>query len=416
MKVAIVGAGFTGLSVAYKLTKEKITVDIFEKEKSLGGLASSFSLPNWQNPLEKHYHHWFTNDSHALDLIKELGLEQDLIFPKTTTSIYYQGNSYPFNSPLDLLNFHPLKLSSRVRTGVILLYLKILPKVWAIELEKFTAYYWLEKWFGKQSFEILWQPLLLGKFGALASKINMAWFWARIKKRTMRLGYLHGGYQKLIDSMAHEINQNGGKFFLSTSFDSNHVSKYDKVIVTAPTDYFLNTFRNLPVEYKRRLSQIPHLHALNFVMITKKKFLDRVYWLNINENNFPFIGVIQQTNMIDCSSYGNQHITWVANYLPPNHPYLKMTPDMLYKTYLPFLKKINKDFDFQGSIINCYTFLGKFAQPVFPVHYSRVKPDFITPFDNVYLANMDMVYPWDRGTNYAIELGYEVAKMVTRES
>lgn len=41
----------------------------------------------------------------------------------------------------------------------------------------------------------------------------MAWFWARIKKRSTKLGYLKGGFQVLINTLEKEIKKNGGKIF-----------------------------------------------------------------------------------------------------------------------------------------------------------------------------------------------------------
>jgi len=32
----------------------------------------------------------------------------------------------------------------------------------------------------------------------------------------------------------------------------------------------------------------------------------------------------------------------------------------------------------------------------------------------LYLANMQQVYPWDRGTNYAVEIGEKVVKLVDK--
>ena len=84
----------------------------------------------------------------------------------------------------------------------------------------------------------------------------------------------------------------------------------------------------------------------------------------------------------------------------------------LLNVYLPYLKRINPNFGYQISNIKYQIFLGPYAQPVFTINYSQIKPDFMTPIPHVYLANMDMVYPWDRGTNYAIELGYRVANLV----
>ena len=53
-------------------------------------------------------------------------------------------------------------------------------------------------------------------------------------------------------------------------------------------------------------------------------------------------------------------------------------------------------------------FKAPFAQPIIPINYSKILPKFETPFKNVFLANIEQVYPWDRGTNYAVELGKKV--------
>ncbi len=42
MRIAIIGAGFTGLSAAYDLIKQKHEVVIFEKDTNPGGLAIGY--------------------------------------------------------------------------------------------------------------------------------------------------------------------------------------------------------------------------------------------------------------------------------------------------------------------------------------------------------------------------------------
>lgn len=414
MRVAVVGAGFTGLSAAYYLSQKGHLVTVFEKENVLGGLAAGFKKSNWQFNLEKHYHHWFTNDSYALNLIEELHLTKDLIIPRSITSIYYQNKIYPFNAPLDVLRFSPLNYPERLYTGLILLYLKVLPKNWAIKLEKETAINWIRNTFGRKISAILWEPLLKGKFGKFANTVNMAWFWARIKKRTPKLAYLLGGYQKLLEKMAEKISNNGGQIIFNTSFESKNTSKFDKVIVTTPSFIFTEIFPRLSTAYKKKLTAIPHLHAYNLLLISKEKFLANDYWLNINEESFPFIGIVQHTNLADSKFYNGRQLTWIANYLAPDHPYLKMDKLKLFNLYTPYLKKINPDFNLNLKNENLELFYGPFAQPVVGKNYSRKKPDFTTPLKKVYLANMDMVYPWDRGTNFAIELGYRVAEMISK--
>ncbi len=412
MKIAIVGAGFTGLTAAYKLSQKGYEVTVFEKEKELGGLASAFKLPEWQWPLEKHYHHWFQNDFSVINLIKELKLTKKLFFPKSLTSIYYQNKIYPFNTPFQILSFTPLSFFDRLRLGIVSLYFKLLPPPIAQTLEKATAYEFIPKYFGQSCFEIVWKPLLEGKFSSYAKIVNMAWFWARIKKRTPKLGYIEGGYQTIIDALAKKIKEKKGKILLGRTFNKKLSSSFDKVIVTAPSTAFINMFPQLPKSYLQNIKSIPHLHALNLLLLSKDKFLDRTYWLNITDRNFPFIGVIEHTNMINPKYYAGNHLIWVANYLPENHSYLKMSAQQLFNVYLPYLQRINPAFNFKSGIKNLKLFYGPFAQPVFPINYSKIKPEFKTPLPNVYLANMDMVYPWDRGTNYAVELGAQVAKKI----
>lgn len=412
MKIAVVGAGFTGLTAAYKLVQHGHRVTVFEKASHAGGLAAVYKRKEWEYPLEKHYHHWFTNDTYALNLIRELGFGKDILVLNTVTSVYVNNRKFPMNSPADLITFSPLSVPERIRMGVALLYLKLIPPQIAIRLEKYTAHEWMMKYMGKKGFSILWQPLLEGKFSMFARKVNMAWFWGRIKKRTMKLAYLKGGYGRIITALEKEIRKMGGEFQYNTGFEKRFVPRFDKIIVTTPSIVFASMFDNLPKGYTDKLRTIPHLHAYNLLLISKKKFLDSEYWLNINDREYPFIGVIEHTNMIEKIHYGGRHLIWIANYLPPEHPFLKMNKRDLLKKFIPYLRKINPDYDFDSDLENYELFFGHFAQPVFYSNYSRFRPQFTTPIPNVYLANMDMVYPWDRGTNYAIELGLEVAKIV----
>src|SRR3972149_9991409 len=155
MKIAILGAGLTGLTAAYYLVRQGHEGSVFEKEPIHGGLASGFKEKSWEWPLERFYHHFFANDWKAIRLIKELGLESKLFFQKPITAIYYQppaishqlSATYPFDSPLALLAFPRLSLIEKLRTGVALAYLKTFANYKS--MEQTTAKRWLEKTMGK---------------------------------------------------------------------------------------------------------------------------------------------------------------------------------------------------------------------------------------------------------------------------
>ncbi|MEK9201173.1 MAG: FAD-dependent oxidoreductase, partial [Patescibacteria group bacterium] len=156
--------------------------------------------------------------------------------------------------------------------------------------------------------------------------------------------------------------------------------------------------------------------AVNLVLALKKPFLsDGTYWLNINESNMPFLAVVEHTNFMPQASYGDDHLVYVGNYLSTDHPFFGFTSKQLINKFLPSLKKINPEFK-SDWIRDSWVFKAPFAQPIVTTHYSQLIPPMTTPVNNLFLANIQQVYPYDRGTNYAVELGEKAAKLCTSES
>jgi hypothetical protein len=87
-----------------------------------------------------------------------------------------------------------------------------------------------------------------------------------------------------------------------------------------------------------------------------------------------------------------------------------MAPEEVIDSYLPHLRKVNKDFD-KGWISNYWVFRERSAQPIVTLNYSERIPDHRTPLTGLYLANTSQIYPEDRGTNYSVRLGNDIAKI-----
>jgi len=176
----------------------------------------------------------------------------------------------------------------------------------------------------------------------------------------------------------------------------------------------LQVAKGLPEDYTQNLSSLKGLGAVNLVLSLKRKFLsDGTYWLSIGETKFPFLAVVEHTNFMQSSNYGGENIIYIGNYLPNNHEYFQKDADFLLSEYMPYLKKINPSFS-RDLVIGSWVFKAPFAQPIVPLNYSKLMPSMETPIENLYLANIEQVYPWDRGTNYAIELGEKAARMVLK--
>ncbi len=218
MKIAIIGAGFGGMAAAYDLRKAGHQVTIFESAGFVGGLASGFKEPHWDWSVEKFYHHWFQTDASMLGLIRELGWQDRVRFPRPLTVMYHEGKFYPFDSILKALLFPGLGFGiNKIRFGFVGLFLR-LTNNWRA-LEKVTADAWMLKWAGREVYEKMWKPLLIGKFGPYYRDVNMAWMWARIKARTTRLGTFEGGFQAFADAFAARLGEMGVEFRLGTAVE-----------------------------------------------------------------------------------------------------------------------------------------------------------------------------------------------------
>jgi protoporphyrinogen oxidase len=404
MRVAIVGAGFTGLAAGLELSRRGIGVTIFEQGDRVGGLAVGFRRPGWKWTVEKFYHHIFTNDKAIIKLSREMGLSPR--WHRPATAVYYskeegrkkkeEGEFRQFDSAKNLLEFPRLGVIDKIRMGAVLGGCKFLSN--GKFLEKWPAETALMKLMGQTGYELIWKPLLVGKFNDFADKVNLAWFWARIKKRTARLGTFPGGFQALAEKMADKIRENGGAIILNQKIDINKLTrKFDAVLSTLPET-------NAKVDY---------LDAHVLFLELKRQFLPDIYWLNILDRNFPFLVLGEHTNFVSANNFGGSYLLYAGNYLPQNHRLFSLSSNEVVKEFYPWLVKINPKFASQ-DIIAASVFRGAFAQPVMTVNYSKLIPE-MKRRENLYVANQAMIYPWDRGTNYAVELGQKAAKLILNE-
>ncbi len=424
--IAIIGAGVTGLTAAYELTRAGHRVTVYEARPYAGGLASGFHDERWEWPLERFYHHWFASDQEAISLIRELGAAGRLFFPRPTTSIYYRGRIYPFDSPMRVLRFTPLPFHDRLRVGLVTLYLRLLRR-WE-PLEGVTAEEWTRRAVGPRAYEILWKPLLISKFGPDEYRnVNMAWFWARLHKRTPRLGYFVGGFQGFVDILVERVTAQRGRILLNAPVrriqpaEEKWVVEYaggwashEGVIATCAPGVLADLAPDLPADYGARLRALKSLGAVTLVLALRRPLTQGHYWINLPKGDeFPFMGLVEHTNYISPDHYGGDRIVYCGDYLPPDHPIFGMDKGTLLEHYWPGLVRIQPEIR-PDWVRAFWMFTEPYAQPVPTLYHSRNVLSLKTPLPGLWMANMSQVYPWDRGTNYAVELGRRVAREVSQ--
>jgi protoporphyrinogen oxidase len=417
--INIVGAGFTGLSLGYYLAKAGWKVNIFEKDSEPGGLAGSFKVEG--ENLEKFYHHWFTNDLHIMDLIKELDSEDRIVIRPTRTGMYYANNFFKLSSPLDLLKFNPLSLINRIRLGFVVLAVRLVND-WK-KLEHITAKDWLIKICGKQGYSVVWEPLLKGKFGRYSETVSAVWFWNKLKLRggsrgeagKENLAYYKGGFASLAESVANKIIEFGGTInynteVISVNEDSEiklangSLLKADKVVITTPLPITAKILAaSVKPDYIDKINQIQYIGNICLTLELSKS-LSEIYWLNVNDPGFPFVGIIEHTNFEPVETYKGRHIVYLSKYLPTDEKLYNMSEEEFYEYAIPYIQRMFPEFK-KDWVLDYHVWKEPYSQPLVTKHYSKLIPNFETPIPGVYINTMAQIYPEDRGTNYAVREG-----------
>jgi protoporphyrinogen oxidase len=278
---------------------------------------------------------------------------------------------------------------------------------------------------------------LIGKFGTDFNRVNMAWLWARLYVRSFKLGYFKGGFQTFVDRLADKVTALGGEIKLTCpvqkikreangrftlTVDGQSVS-FDACLATTSPGLLSKLAPDLPQIYLKQLLNLKSMAAVVMTFALKRPLMaaSNTYWLNIpasspdkSQNELPFLALVEHTNYIDKTHYGDDNIIYAGDYVQPDHPYMQMSHAELETVFTASFTKINPEFR-PDWIRKSWLFRESYAQPVPLLNHSDNIPTIHTPIPGLYFASMSQVYPWDRGTNFAVEIGRRAARLIHRD-
>lgn len=426
-KIAIVGAGFSGMTAALDLIKDGYEVTIFEGTGGPGGLAAGFKEPGWEWSVENFYHHWFTSDAHMFRLFKELGVEKKVLVRHPTTVMYYKEKFYPFDSILSALLYPGLGFGlNKIRFGLVGVYMR-LTKNWK-PMEKTTVYAWMCKWAGEKVYREMWEPMVIGKFSErYARVVNMAWMWARFHVRSTKLVTYEGGFQAFADDFARILVEKGVNIRYNSPVEqitsaaghrvclkvNGQEQTFDRVLVTLSPAQMAKMAPQLPQEYLQGLLALKSLGAVVLVISLKHQLSrEGYYWFNLPKSaGFPFLALVEHTNFQPAEKFGGEHLIYCGDYLSTDHEYFSMNAEELLQKFMPSFTRINPDFK-PKWVNRVWLKKATYAQPVPLVNHSRNIPAIKTPLEGLYFASMSQVYPYDRGTNFAVGIAHEASDLI----
>lgn len=431
--VVIVGAGFTGLTAAYELTKKGLRVCLVDADTSPGGLAGTFEFSDGVR-LEKYYHHWFNNDTYVPDLARDLGMENDVLTLPSKTGVYFSGKMWKLSTPMDLLRFTPLSFIDRIRLGLLVFQVRRV-KDWHT-IENLSIREWLEPLCGKSVFRVVWEPLIRSKFSIYAEDVNAVWFWKKLvlrgstrdKRGGEVLAYFKGGFGRLIDAMVTHIERAGGVVKLGEKVigvvaDGNRLTALQtdrgeinggKFLFTPAFPIIADIFSaTADPEWISRLRRVRYLGNMCLVLRLDRSLSD-TYWLNVNDPGFPYVGVIEHTNFDGAENYKGSHIVFLSRYLATEDPVWNYNDQEYLELALQHLTRMFPEME-RSSILDYRVWRTEYGQPVTERGYSKYVPDKGTPYENAFISTMAQIYPEDRGTNYAIREGRDIVIRMSKK-
>jgi len=408
-------------------------VTILEAGPDFGGLAGSFRLEG--QPVERFYHFICRSDHHLIQLVGELGLNDQLRWKQTRTSFYYNGRLYSFGTPFDLLRFSAVPWLQRMRFGLHILQSRYRSQ-WKW-LDQLPAKPWLIENIGEQAYQVIWHPLLRVKFGDYYDKISAAWIWHRIWRvaKSRRhlweresFGYLEYGSATLIDRLVDWLRAQPtadlrtGVRVQPLEIHDNRVTGVRVGKEQIPCDAVISTVA-LPVldqlapgqtdPYFVKARQINYIGVVCALFSLRQPFSPS-YWTNTNDPRISFNGFIEQTNLNQNLHEAGLNLVYVPFYLPTSEPRYSASSDALFAEYTAMLKLVNPAFD-PTWVKEYHVFRAPCAQAVCITNFADLMPGHRSPVRGLYVTDSTQFYPEDRTISAAIQQGRRVAQMIVAD-
>ncbi|MEM2727325.1 MAG: NAD(P)/FAD-dependent oxidoreductase [Archaeoglobaceae archaeon] len=401
MKVAVIGAGLTGLRVANEL-REYAKIKVFEKNE-IGGLLSSFCNGYC---IEKFYHHLFRSDLELLETIKKFGLSSKIVWKTIKVGFAVNYRIYSLSTPFEILKYPYMSLLDKFRLAMFTLKSKKLNYEDFDDISVISA---LREKFKDKLVNNFFMPMLKAKFGDNAEKVSYAWLLARVAIRSNRtlkgeeIGYLRHGFHQLIDKMSEdlEIAREGCKIKHEGKWNVNG-EDFDAVVFTAP----IPELGELAKEFE--LPEISYQSSVCALLSLKNSISD-IYWINVDKAAFG--AIIEHTNFMPFEDYG-ENLVYLASYSTPEGWLFNQSNSEIQKLFLSDLSKFGVE---NGEVNWIRIFKAKYSSPIYEKGFIKK----ITPYkvhEGFYIAGMTSKpnYP-ERSMNGSLIAGKEVAEQIKKD-
>ncbi len=425
-RIAVVGAGIMGLTLAYKLTQKGYQVTVFEADDRPGGMSASFDFDG--STVERYYHFFCKPDAPVFELLEELGILHLLKWKETRMGFFYEGKLYKWGNPLALLGFPHLGLISKIRYG-LQVFLSIKRNKW--EKDHITAVQWAKNWVGEKAYRVLWDSLFQLKFHNFKDRLSAAWVWRRLRRvgRSRKnilsesLAYLDGGVSILLNTLREKIEKAGGKILLNAPITRINIDApankvtgitvngrellFDSVVSTIPLPYIPALAPGLPPPLIEKYKSLDNIGVV-CVILKLTHSLTENFWLNISDRTIELPGLIEFSNL----DPRPEKLVYFPFYLHRTQEKFSKPDQYFLDTVVEYCQKIDRSFN-ENWVLGKRVHRYEYAQPVCTPGFLKRLPPIKTGVQGFYAADTSYYYPEDRSISESVNLAQKIAAMIT---
>jgi protoporphyrinogen oxidase len=377
-RVAIIGGGLTGLTLAHRLTQAGVGVDLYEASGALGGLAGDMEFDGAR--VDRFYHVILPTDDKVIGLAREVGLDTALEFTPTGVGFFHSGRLESVSSISEFLRFSLLTPLQRVRLAAFVAYCQAIPG-WT-RIDRYALVDWIRRCAGDGVFRRMWKPILEAKFDGDLRGLSATWLWQRTRRMSGArrrgsqevCGALEGGYQTLVDRLADRVRAGGGRILTGTPVDAVTAGATPTVTVDGEVlPYRLVTMTVLPPVARRLLGDAegrllagtPERYlGIVCVLLKTRRSLSPYYTINIADPEVGLTGVIETTRVLDPEGRRDHALVYLPKYVDPANPLLDAPDDEVEARFTAGLRRIFPDFDPGRDVIASRVLRARLAEPV----------------------------------------------------
>lgn len=420
-KIAVLGGGLTGLTVAHELAMSGHRVEVIDAAPVLGGQAAGF---DWNgHAADRYYQCQLPSDHDLLQLIDETGLNDRMDWQPASFG-FVSGQRYGLNGLIDLLRFKPLSWSEKLRLGLLSVATGILGQ--GQNLEAIRAEDWLTRLCGQGLYRKFMKPLVVARFGACGPDLPASYVMAGLNRASSSSsrGYLRGGMKTLVSALEERLRQYDVEIRTGCMIESiedtgsgveinltnGRQIRAGWAVSTLPLPIFRRAIAGTSLEEKLDLPTLRYQGTVSATFFLRQN-LDTNLWAPVSDFRAEFDAIAQVSKLADRGQFGGYQAVCAMKTCDRYCTLFQESPELIAERWKRQFVSLYWDLGLREEhIADVRVVKTPYVEPVYPLGYSTQVPAIHDGETHIFLATAAQVYPKPASWNSSVWLARQTVR------